>query len=999
MIMEDLSYDNMDDDLFGDSVQVALPHINTIPAPPPVKGLAGRLDELSASGCCSRIAWSKNGCVAYIGPGGKTVNLKVFSRDSSSGKRDLGPDTPVEIPSGHNDYPFVHLSWSHLGNDLVIINSAGHVLVFSCAMALDRMSFMRAESGPPESDMDAVVGMHWLAILPYEQKNQIAWAAKKDGDMWRFHIESHKFRDMHHPAEGKASMIYLKRFGELKLRFQQADNSWSEVIVSLAPLTSTKEVFTHGAFASNNDDTLLLAAHDVAGRLHLYRIEATWKIPPQKPGQPPPKHYDKPDVQVSEITVDDNCRPLMVNNDLSGGTESRVNVPSQLTHLSFLPTTPKKTPPPKKATSAENHTTPESDDPPPPTIQAIFSTPPEVVAFTQAQPPQNPFSIVARWEVHQQQQNQLHPSLDKVTSKKKSVGSVPPRNVWVLRRQPDTMMHSVVLSFTPLWYHMTLGFCYSDGTIEFRKRTTMARIEPDYNSETVVSMAQAGFAFTNVEPSLHIALSPNYCMAASMQQEGNIKLRSMEYTYGSLATDEEDPRHSAALAALILQSTTAANQYFCSDDIFAVMGELSDPRASQFISLMFDALNVNLDCGVDENSSNHLILLGRSPFFVKTLSAIHVMGLQGSVNRSLTSKMAWIILNIKYVTQILTTIARMHGQIEKNPLRPEVVPQFIGICRWIMHFMIYIIDELVETGRSLQTLAAQHPTGITREILQQHIHDTNKPALLILLSSFPRMMLKLWAQPLQWVTRTAHGYINGNPTSEIRKLYHPLHQALFEPPLDWRAFEALVAEAQHLVRACYKPSASEEDSDDRKAAESARRNLCERDLLLGRIPDVLFPAAKRLVTETVFGDASNNGCLVDRVDMAKLMFFDTTWLGFSSSKRANNWFSTHVVDVCQKMIIRGTGAQSHPSNSAMAANQQSRNRSDSIQSASGAGAEDGKKKKQQLRRCVRCGAYMEDVLVGMPGYSNHHISWLMGVAKHCVCGNSWILAPEKKNAK
>ena len=48
LIMDDPSY-NMDvDDLFGDTEQVPLPTI----AAPPVKGLAGRLDELSASGCC-----------------------------------------------------------------------------------------------------------------------------------------------------------------------------------------------------------------------------------------------------------------------------------------------------------------------------------------------------------------------------------------------------------------------------------------------------------------------------------------------------------------------------------------------------------------------------------------------------------------------------------------------------------------------------------------------------------------------------------------------------------------------------------------------------------------------------------------------------------------------------------------------------------------------------------------------------------------------------------
>lgn len=98
------------------------------------------------------------------------MKLRVFSRDSATAKWDLGSESSVEIPPGYNDYPFVHISWSHLGNDLAIINSAGHVMIFSCAMALDRMTFSRAELGPSETEVDAVVGMHWLAILPYEQK-------------------------------------------------------------------------------------------------------------------------------------------------------------------------------------------------------------------------------------------------------------------------------------------------------------------------------------------------------------------------------------------------------------------------------------------------------------------------------------------------------------------------------------------------------------------------------------------------------------------------------------------------------------------------------------------------------------------------------------------------------------------------------------------------------------------------------------------------------------
>ncbi|CAI6250617.1 unnamed protein product [Periconia digitata] len=972
--MEDQPYPNMDvDDLFGDAEQVTLPNINVMSVPP-VKGLAKRLDELSTSGCSAKMAWSKNGCVAYITPDCYSVHLRVFSRDPSTGKWDLAKATPIDVPHGQDEFPFVHVSWSNLGNDLAIINAAGHVMIFSCVMALDRMSYMRSELTHHDAEKDLVIGMHWLAIVPHEQQNQIAWSANRIGDTWSFHIEQHHFKHMHHPADQKAALIYLKSQGDLRIRFQQPDSSWHEVSAPLGWSLSTREAFTHAAFASNGDDTLLLAAYEVSGRLHLYRIETTWNVPPTKPGQQPPKQYDKPEITVSLLQTEDSCYPTMISSDLNGEGESRVRLPAQLTHLDFQPATPGK---------VEGST---------PTVQAIFSSPPSSATLDQTQPTQNSFSIVARWEVHQSQSNTLHPSLDKVSSKKKNISTVPARSAWTLKRQEDSMMHSVILSFTPIWYSMVLGFVYSDGTIEFRKRQTMAIISPDYSTENITSMSQSGFAFSAHEPSLYTALSPNQCVAACMQTDGKIKLRYMDYTHGSLSAEDPDPQYSAALAALALQTSTAANQYISSDDIFSIIGTLPASRKDEFIKLMFQSLSVSIDCGIDDQSSNHLILLGRSPFFVKTLSAIHVLGLQGKISRSLSSEVAWMILNIKYITQIVTTIARMHGQIDKNPLRPEMVPQVVGLCQWIMHFMTYVIDDLLELSRGLTRSDAP---PLTKAILEAALHESKRPALLFLLSGFPRTLLKLWTQPLQWVMRSAATYSNGSAPPEMRRLYTPLHTALHEAPADFRQFDHLIREVEHLVRGCYRrdPQTSKEGKEG-----EAARNQAERELLAGRVPDVLWPAARKLVGESLWGPAQGRGetngaaCFADKVDVAKITFFDTTWLGFTDSKRAQAYFDTHVVDVCQKITIRGPGAQSHPS----APSHGGRNRSDSLQSASGTGGlDDNKKKERKLRRCVRCSACMEDVLMGLPGYAATHVSWLMGVAKHCICGNSWMLASDK----
>jgi mediator of RNA polymerase II transcription subunit 16 len=713
----------------------------------------------------------------------------------------------------------------------------------------------------------------------------------------------------------------------------------------------------------------------MAGQLHLYRVEINWKYTPPvptKPGQPPPPPKPiHPELDIIEILVEDHCYPTsspLANGSQQEATEAKIRVPAQLTHLNFLPKTPR-----------DNGETL-------PTIQAIFSTPPNIVSFDQTQSLQNSYSILVRWEVHTKQQNQLHSSLDKVTSKKKSVGSVPARQVFLLNRLSDTVLHTVVLSFYPLWYNMVLAFCYSDGTIVFRKRTTMEVMGPDYNFETVTSLCQAGFAFSAPEPALHLSLSPNHCIAACMQQDGSMKLRPMEYTYGTLSTDDPDPRHSAALAALVLQTSSAANQLFSSDDIFAIAGDLSEQRKEDFILSMFQALSVDIDCGVDDQAHQYLKLLGRSPSFIKTLSSANLLGLKGTVDRSVSAKMAWQILNIKHITQLMTTVTRLHQPIEKSPIRPELIPYIIGISRWIMHFITYLLDDIFALGYHI---AHTHPpnTPLDRAALEAAIATAGKSAILLLLSSFPRMVMKLWSPSLTWLSRSANIFAQNSANPEVRRLYMPLHEALHELPFGgFRLFELFTMEATQLVRAAYR---SHNLTD-------VQRNECEKQIVLGHIPDVLVPVAKRLLTDSLFADDHPNGCLADKLDYAKITFFDTTWLGLTPSNVAREWHATHTVDVCLKTIISGDGAQNASVSRQGSNNGSGRSRSDSTSAMPG---DDRRRKPTQLKRCVRCGSYMEDVMHGMPGHTKQQMGWLMSLSRHCVCGNSWVLEQEKSRAE
>jgi mediator of RNA polymerase II transcription subunit 16 len=707
--------------------------------------------------------------------------------------------------------------------------------------------------------------------------------------------------------------------------------------------------------------SLLLAAYDVSGRLHLYKIEPKWDVKIPKAGQPP-KHIEKPELIVSEICTEEICCPTgaMPTGNLDTAPSSNIMLSAQLTHLNFLPKTP------------------EQDDGTLPTVQAIFCTPAAVQPFAQTQPHQEACSIIVRWEVQRTQQNQLHSSLDLVTSKKKSVSSVAPREELSLKRLPDLLLHSVVLTFQPFWYNMLLAYCYSDGTIEFRKRSTMEILGPDENNETLTSIFQAGFSFPQLEPSLHVALSPNYCLAACMQQDGTIKLRSMEYTYGSLSADDGDPKHSAALAALVLHCASGTNQYSSTDDIFAVMGDLSEKSKDEFLTVMFQGLNANLDCSSDESlSGNVLMLLGRSPFFAKTLSAVNLLGLKGAIERTVPSKVAWIILNIKFITQLITTITRLHGQpLDKSLVRPDMVPQLLGIVRWIVSFMTYMVDELFAVGYELQGLST---SPLNKAAIADTVAALNKPAILVLLCSFPRMMMRSWSGSLTWAFNTASRMSVQGPTVEMRRLYAPLHHALAEMPFDWRVFDTLLAETHALVRQTYQ----------RLNLNEEQRNAAERELIRGKFPDALVPAAKWLLTDALFEKMQSGPPLADKVDVAKIVFFDTTWLGLTDSRSARRWHATHVVDVVQKMVIRGAGAQRLP---VPGAKRQSVG-PDGVKKEGGvldAGA-GGKREKDRLRRCTRCASWMEDVYVGMPGYTSQTAGWVVNVGRHCVCGNAWSL--------
>ena len=213
-------------------------------------------------------------------------------------------------------------------------------------------------------------------------------------------------------------------------------------------------------------------------------------------------------------------------------------------------------------------------------------------------------------------------------------------------------------------------------------------------------------------------------------------------------------------------------------------------------------------------------------------------------------------------------------------------------------------------------------------------------------------MLKIWQQPLNWISKTAVGFVNAGLNPEIRRAYTPLQSTFLECPFEWRLFDLLVSEASVLVKSSYQSA----------GVSGGQRAQMEQDLMLGEIPEALTPAAQHLLTTTLSRFLDR----LDRLDPAKIMFFDTRWLGLDNSMRTAALLKTHKVDVCQKIMLKP------------------RARGD------GEDREDGGEMK--LRRCTRCFEYMEYF---SPRQGQGHMNWLTGSAKHCVCSNAWMIAEEK----
>ena len=85
--------------------------------------------------------------------------------DSSNGQWRLSKEHLVDgVAALHSEHQLVHLSWSHHGNELAIVDAFGQISIYSVYVAINRLSLYRRTVPDPEDHLSAIIGMTWLHL-------------------------------------------------------------------------------------------------------------------------------------------------------------------------------------------------------------------------------------------------------------------------------------------------------------------------------------------------------------------------------------------------------------------------------------------------------------------------------------------------------------------------------------------------------------------------------------------------------------------------------------------------------------------------------------------------------------------------------------------------------------------------------------------------------------------------------------------------------------------
>ena len=98
-----------------------------------------------------------------MGKDGQSVILQHLLCEPDNGQWTLSKQYPVhDIRAQHGTADVAHLSWSHLGNELAVIDVFGRISIHMILPAMNRATRIKKCLQDPEDDLSAIVGFMWM---------------------------------------------------------------------------------------------------------------------------------------------------------------------------------------------------------------------------------------------------------------------------------------------------------------------------------------------------------------------------------------------------------------------------------------------------------------------------------------------------------------------------------------------------------------------------------------------------------------------------------------------------------------------------------------------------------------------------------------------------------------------------------------------------------------------------------------------------------------------
>lgn len=963
---------NMDDDLFGDAV---LPMATR----PPSKQLQQRVDEMRSRGCCRGISCSKLGTVASISPDGTHINLQCARANPSDASWELSEPTPCSIfsptlPGG----PIVHLAWSPSTNpELAVIDAYGRVCLLFFNSSLNKTSVItRKWDNDTPDDLLSVVGCYWLPLLvpPNRPFNITHGPAVRENGKYQINNSIIQASGPYHPNPARSALVCVTANGLLKLFYSQNSNQPQETQLEMESITSSDDLITHAAVCSDRGKLVVVLA-TAARQLKVLHAELGWGIShPQDKQVPPAGGHLKPSLKAEHVTGTSWLQQGLVESHLDAAMDQ----------ISLLEVYPSVLDMKTKASL-------------PATILIVRSHVPPV---------QTPYnveyqSIIDRWDILTDQQQQLHPAFEQRGSKAGSASALQPMTR--LRRRESIVVNKIAVSIETTQLGRVICIGFSDGTVQFRDRSTMTELVNEGHHDLIMVPQQAGFHFDDEKPCVQLTVSPNNCSFTQVCENGKLKWNSLKYATDQIGSTRQDPLYDAALHGLTLAAANVAQQSSNYDDVLAVARPFVEkhPRfLPEMVSMMVHMLNANVDYSEESQHES----LYRNTHLHNILSFQNQLGFRGEFKpRSFMGKFAMLALSVRHVV-IFITLANNSSQ---NPSRekftpldePEVVDALTGCAKWALDFLCWLIDSLFVLRDDPKFMELLTPARFSE--MTPYLKSRNDVSLHLLLCSSTRGFLVATCKRLhhlQMMSTQATQFWDKNPAMHssadskanqglvaIQQAYLKMQRCITTTLITFKEIERTLSVLSGDIRQQYQASLAllaqkqqqQSGKPNQPPAEAAVKRAqahYELNMLLTETPP---PQLLQVIKKFFETDLKNLAATTDR---SGLFFTDFPLLEVEEDLRrlATRKAQGKYVDAFKRVELTAhMSSKVREGERVQGPHEQ--------QQQAGADAATG----PPWRRCVRCCSVMEDVHPTKPG-----MNYVLTQMRRCSCGGGWgLLAP------